>query len=342
LLVTHDLIRGLKKIKKNEPFQRFTNSYLKLFGSINLKSLIFYMSLFNSIITSILPILPKWFAKPFARPYVAGKTEDDAVTHIRTLNEKGFSATVDILGEHVLTKEEARDITAQYCHLYDRINTESLNCNLSIKPTHVGLNISLAEAMANFTNLTKKAQEHGNFLRIDMENSPFTDQTFEIYQHCKTIYNNVGVVIQSYLHRSLNDINHLANGQFNSRICKGIYRESESIAYQGREEIKENYLNLSKAMAVQKAYSGFATHDQDLIDQLLHWIESENISKDLFEFQVLYGVPMEGRLEALLEAGYKVRVYVPYGPDWFDYSVRRLKENPKIISYVLKNFFRKR
>ncbi len=300
------------------------------------------MSLFNSIVTSALPILPKWFAKPFARPYVAGQTEDDAITHIRTLNEKGFSATVDILGEHVLTKEEARDITAQYCHLYDRILNESLDCNISMKPTHVGLNISLAEAMSNITTILKKAQEHENFLRIDMENSPFTDQTIEIYHHCKTIYNNVGVVIQSYLHRSIDDILFLANDQFNSRICKGIYKESEYIAYQDREEIQDNFLKLAKTMATRNAYSAFATHDQELIDRLLDWIITDKVPKDLFEFQVLYGVPMNGRLEALLGAGYKVRVYVPYGPDWFDYSVRRLKENPKIISYVLKNFFRKR
>ena len=300
------------------------------------------MSLFNSIVTSALPILPKWFAKPFARPYVAGQTEDDAVTHIRTLNEKGFSATVDILGEHVLTKEEARDITAQYCHLYDRILNESLDCNISMKPTHVGLNISLAEAMSNITTILKKAQEYENFLRIDMENSPFTDQTIEIYHHCKTIYNNVGVVIQSYLHRSIDDILFLANDQFNSRICKGIYKESEYIAYQNREEIQDNFLTLAKAMATRNAYSAFATHDQELIDRLLDWIITDKVPKDLFEFQVLYGVPMNGRLEALLGAGYKVRVYVPYGPDWFDYSVRRLTENPKIISYVLKNFFRKR
>ena len=300
------------------------------------------MSLFNSIVTSVLPILPKWFAKPFARPYVAGQTEDDAVTHIRTLNEKGFSATVDILGEHVLTKEEARDITAQYCHLYDRILNESLDCNISMKPTHVGLNISLAEAMSNITTILKKAQEHENFLRIDMENSLFTDQTIEIYHHCKTIYNNVGVVIQSYLHRSIDDILFLANDQFNSRICKGIYKESEYIAYQNREEIQDNFLTLAKTMATRNAYSAFATHDQELIDRLLDWIITDKVPKDLFEFQVLYGVPMNGRLEALLGAGYKVRVYVPYGPDWFDYSVRRLTENPKIISYVLKNFFRKR
>jgi proline dehydrogenase len=150
------------------------------------------------------------------------------------------------------------------------------------------------------------------------------------------------MVIQSYLHRSIDDILLLADDQFNSRICKGIYKESEYIAYQDREEIQGNFLKLAKNMVTRNAYSAFATHDQELIDRLLDWIITDKVPKDLFEFQVLYGVPMNGRLEALLGAGYKVRVYVPYGPDWFDYSVRRLKENPKIISYVLKNFFRKR
>ncbi|MBT3179658.1 MAG: proline dehydrogenase [Candidatus Marinimicrobia bacterium] len=298
------------------------------------------MSFFNSIVTNALPILPKWFAKPFAKPYVAGETEDDAIIQIRNLNEKGFLTTVDILGEHINTKEDARLITSHYCNLYDRINLEALTCNISLKPTHVGLYISLAEAMGNITTILKKAKENNNFLRIDMENSPFTDQTFEIYNHCKTIYNQVGVVIQSYLHRSLNDVQHLANEQFNSRICKGIYKESEKIAYHEPEKINENFLSIAKSMILKKSFSAYATHDQDLIDQLLNWIETEKISKDLFEFQVLYGVPMGGRLEALLNTGYKVRVYVPYGPDWFDYSVRRLNENPKVISYVMKNIFR--
>ena len=298
------------------------------------------MSLMNSFLTSTFPLLPRWIAKLFAKPYVAGETEDEAVTHIKALNDRGFAATVDILGEHVLTTDEARDISNQYCHLYDRIFSESLDCNISIKPTHIGLNISLDEAMANTTAILKKAREHGNFLRIDMENSPFIDQTFELYDHCKKIYENVGVVVQSYLHRSLEDVERLTNESFNSRICKGIYREPDTIAFQGREEIKDNFLDLAKAMAVKGAYAGYATHDHDLLDQLLEWIESKNISRDLFEFQVLYGVPMAGRLDVLRNAGYKVRIYVPFGPDWFDYSIRRLKENPDIAGYVIKNMFK--
>ena len=298
------------------------------------------MSLMNSFLTSTFPLLPRWIAKLFAKPYVAGETEDEAVTHIKALNDRGFAATVDILGEHVLTTDKARDITNQYCYLYDRIFSESLDCNISIKPTHIGLNISLDEAMANTTAILKKAKEHGNFLRIDMENSPFIDQTFELYDHCKKIYENVGVVVQSYLHRSLEDVERLTNESFNSRICKGIYREPDTIAFQGREEIKDNFLDLAKAMAVKSAYAGYATHDHDLLDQLLEWIESKNISRDLFEFQVLYGVPMAGRLDVLRNAGYKVRIYVPFGPDWFDYSIRRLKENPDIAGYVIKNMFK--
>jgi len=299
------------------------------------------MSIFNKFITSTLPILPKWFAKPFAKPYVAGENESEAASHIRQLNDNGFATTVDILGEHVQNKEEAREITSQYCNLYERIASDGLDCNISIKPTHIGLEISLAEAMANTTTILKKAKEFGNFLRIDMENSPYTDQTFELFHHCNSIYPNVGVVVQAYLHRSQADIESLAQPGFNARICKGIYKESESIAFHNRESIKDNFVNLAKIMVSKGAYSGLATHDQDLIDQLLHWIEADNVSKDLIEFQVLYGVPMDGRLESLLEAGYKVRVYVPYGPDWFDYSVRRLKENPSIAKYALQNFFTK-
>ena len=295
----------------------------------------------NSFLTSTFPLLPRWIAKLFAKPYVAGETEDEAVTHVKALNDRGFAATVDILGEHVLTTDEARDITNQYCHIYDRIFSESLDCNISIKPTHIGMNISLAEAMANTTAILNKAKEHGNFLRIDMESSPFTDQTFELYDHCKKIYENVGVVVQSYLHRSLEDMERLANESFNSRICKGIYREPDTIAFQGRGKIKDNFLDLAKTMAAKGAYAGYATHDQDLLDRILEWIETENISGDLFEFQALYGVPMSGRLNALRDAGYKVRIYVPFGPDWFDYSIRRLKENPDIAGYVIKNMFKK-
>ena len=190
------------------------------------------MAFFNSLITSILPILPKWFAKPFAKPYVAGETAEEALKHIKAINDQGFSATIDILGEQITDEDEAQNITEQYCKLYNQISQQFLNCNLSIKPTHVGLRISLDEAITNITNILNQAKENKNFLRLDMENSPYTDHTFEIYARCKQNYEHVGVVIQSYLRRSQEDIERLASGNFNARICKGIYQESEINAFQ--------------------------------------------------------------------------------------------------------------
>jgi len=203
------------------------------------------------------------------------------------------------------------------------------------------LTISQSEAVSNMITIANTAKKFENFLRIDMESSKYTDQTFEIYKECKVITENVGVAIQSYLFRSLNDIEKLAKPDFNSRLCKGIYKEHHSIAFQNREDIKNNFLIMAKTMAKRGAFAGYATHDLDLIDRLLDWIKSENISNHLFEFQVLYGVPMGDKLGKLLENGHKVRVYVPFGPDWFEYSVRRLKENPDILGYVLSNIFKK-
>ena len=299
------------------------------------------MPIFDSIITSSIPHLPKWFAKPFSKPYVAGETVEKALLEIKNLNSQGFSATLDILGEHTEDIELARDITRQYCNLYEEIDKNNLDSTISVKPTHIGLSISKTEAVSNMLSILNRAKEFGNFLRIDMENSKVTDQTFDIYLECKKIYNRVGVVIQAYLYRSANDIENFADNQFNSRICKGIYKESKAIAYQNREDIRNNFLLLAKSMAEKGSFCGYATHDQILIDRILEWIKSESISPHLFEFQALFGVPMNGRLEQLVERGYKVRIYVPFGPDWFDYSIRRLKENPDIAGYVLSNLFKK-
>ena len=298
------------------------------------------MAFVNQLITYTLPVLPKWFVRPFAKPYVAGETPEEALKHVKNINEQGFSATIDILGEHINDRDEAQNITEQYCDLYGQIHYQSLDCNLSIKPTHLGLRISLGVAITNITKLLKEARQYNNFLRIDMENSPYTDQTFAIYTHCKRNYEHVGVVIQSYLHRSLNDIEIMSENDFNARICKGIYEEEKIIAFQDREEIKDNYLNLVKTMEANGGYAAYATHDQDLIDRLLEWIESDNIDPNRFEFQTLYGVPMDGRLEELIDKGYRVRIYVPFGPDWFDYSLRRLRENPGIARYVIKNMLK--
>ena len=298
------------------------------------------MNLVNSIITNCLSFLPKWIAKPFARPYVAGETDDEALNVAQKLNNQGYKVTLDILGEHVIDKRVAENIALQYSNLYQKIDDMDLDCTISVKPTHVGLSISLSEAISNILNIVKQAKKFKNFLRLDMESSVHTAKTIDIFKECLKVYENIGIAIQAYLYRSLDDVNELKGPNFNSRLCKGIYNEPKSLAYQSREDVRSNFILLAKSMAISNSFCGYATHDQDLIDRLLHWIKLEKIPSQLFEFQVLYGVPMGNRLEKLLEQGFDVRVYVPYGPDWFDYSIRRLKENPNIAKYVLSNYMK--
>ena len=294
----------------------------------------------NNIITSAVAHLPKWAAKPFANPYVAGENQEDVLKKVKVINESGMSATVDMLGEHTKNQDVAKKITDQYCEIFQKINGMNLDCNISVKPTHIGLDISYRLARNNFLKLTSVARKFSNFLRIDMENSKVTNHTIKIYKECKSVYDKVGLVLQAYLKRSVGDLKLLSKQSFNSRICKGIYNESSQISIKDGNGINENYIKMAKLMYQSGSYSAYATHDQNLIDELISWIKTDNISKDLFEFQALYGVPMQGRLEQLVSKGYKVRIYVPYGKDWFDYSIRRLKENPNILKYVLNNLLK--
>ena len=299
------------------------------------------MNLINAILVNLLSYLPKWMVKPFASPYVAGEIIDDVITTVKALNDKGFIATVDILGEHVHSKEESYQIRDEYQKLYDRIAMEGLNTNISLKPTHLGLEIDHSLAENNLLSILEKAKEKNNFMRIDMENSPYTDATIDIYQKCLKKYDKVGMVLQSYLHRTAQDIINLDSEKFNCRICKGIYHESEEIAYHEKEKIREQFFDDVKTILTGKGYVAIATHDIVLINKIENWIIENKIPFDRFEFQVLYGVPMGNRLQKLLEKGYTVRNYVPFGEAWFDYSIRRLKENPNIMWYVLGNIFKK-
>ena len=295
----------------------------------------------NKFLAISVPILPKWFVELFSKSYVAGYTSKEVLTIVKSLNDQGFSTTIDILGEHVSTLDNSEKITRKYCDLYDKINQDSVDSNISVKPSHIGLDISEKIVLNNFQKLLKRAKKNSNFLRLDMESSQSTDITFKIYNKLKLIYKGTGVVLQAYLKRSIKDIENLGSQNFNARICKGIYKENSKIAFQKPEDIRANFLKMAKLMSEKKSYACYATHDQHLIDLLLDMIKENNIDSSTFEFQVLYGVPMNGRLEKLLASGYKVRIYVPYGPDWYDYSLRRLKENPNIAGYVLKNLFSK-
>ena len=285
--------------------------------------------------------MPKWFIKLFSKSYIAGHRPKEVIDIVKNLNSQGFSATIDILGEHINSQDKTNSVTKEYIQIYNDIAKNSVDSNISVKPTHIGLDISMDLALENFKILINKASESSNFLRIDMENSKNTDSTFKIYNDLFKIYPKVGVVLQAYLKRSIADIEKLAGPGFNARICKGIYKENKNIAYQDPEDISKNFLAMAKAMLAKNSYACYATHDLQLIDDLVSLTKEMDADTSKFEFQVLYGVPMKGKLDELLKSGYKVRVYVPYGPDWYDYSIRRIKENPNIAGYVIKNLFAK-
>ena len=299
------------------------------------------MSWINSSIVFMIRIMPRWSIHLFAKTYVAGESVEETVSVVKKVNDRGFTCTLDILGEHVQSAAEAESITRQYCDLYDVIALENINCNISIKLTHIGLALDKTIATDNLVRILKQAKKHDNFLRIDMENSPYTQQTIDLYKNCVSDYPNMGIVLQAYLKRSLEDARNLNRTGFNVRVCKGIYDERETIALKDRAAIQDNFFNITKEILSGKGFVAIATHDIPLIDRIDEWIESTKVSSNRFEFQVLYGVPMGGRLEKLLHKGYTVRQYVPFGKEWFDYSLRRLKENPKIMSYVLGNLFKR-
>ena len=299
------------------------------------------MKLINYLIIQIIPFLPKIFVRLVASPYIAGITDDEMLTNVKKLNNKGYDVAIDILGEHVSTKEEATEITKRYANLYDRIALQDLNANLSIKLTQIGQDLGYDLVERNLMILVSAAKKHNNFLRLDMENSPYTSETINLYKKTFEIYPNIGIVLQAYMHRSIDDLENLASHMFNVRICKGIYIENEDIAYKDYEKIRENYIDLVKKALRKGSYVGIASHDEYLIDKLYLWIKENQIEANQYEFQILHGVPMDKKLQQLIKEGNTVRVYVPYGDNWYDYSIRRLKENPKMAGYIIKNIFSK-
>ena len=299
------------------------------------------MKLINYLIIQIIPFLPKVFVRLVASPYIAGITDDEMLINVQKLNNKGYDVAIDILGEHVTTEQEATEITERYANLYDRIASQQLNANLSIKLSHIGQDLGYDVVKGNLMILVNAAKKYDNFLRLDMENSPYTSETINLYKKAFENYSNVGIVLQAYMHRSKDDLDKLANEKFNVRICKGIYIESEDIAYRDYQKIRDNYIVLVQQALIKGAYVGIASHDEYLIDKLYLWIKENQIPTTQYEFQILHGVPMEKKLQQLIKEGNKVRVYVPYGDNWYDYSVRRLKENPKMAGYIIKNIFSK-
>jgi len=292
---------------------------------------------FNRLLVAGLPYLPKAAVAFFARRYVAGESVEEALAVAEGLNERGFQVTLDILGEDTQSHEEATLVASAYAHLYQELNAARIRGNISVKLTHLGLKPGREGCLDNLFQVLDAAETYGYFLRIDMEDSSCTDDTIDLYRACRERYPGVGLALQSCLHRSMADLEALLDGPLNVRICKGIYNEPAAIAHKKSRAITANFLALARRALADGAYVAIATHDQRLIDGCLNLIAELNVPNDRFEFQVLHGVPMEGRKERLLAQGCRVRVYLPFGEAWHDYALRRIKENPRIATYVLKN-----
>ena len=293
------------------------------------------MSLFDNLVRYGMPFVPKPIVGKVAKRYVAGEEVSDAVRTIRELNDEGAMATVDVLGEEVRDPAKAQAAVDQYLGLLETIDTESLDANVSIKPTMLGLKIDEQMCLENIGAIVRRASELDNFVRIDMEDHTCTDATLRIYRRLFEEIGHVGVVLQAYLHRTVHDINDLLPLGPNIRLCKGIYREPRAIAWKQYETVRGNFISTMEKLLAGGAYVGIATHDVHLVWAGMTAVDRLGLDRGDYEFQMLYGVDPELR-RIILDQGHRLRVYVPFGRDWYPYSMRRLRENPTVAHHVTR------
>jgi proline dehydrogenase len=297
------------------------------------------MNLANQLILSAIQLLPRPVVKPFAMRYIAGEELDDAVRVVKVINSKHMMGTMDVLGENVSTREESLEAVRECEEVLHSIHESHLDANVSIKLTQFGLKIDKEFCHSNVMHLLEIASGYNNFVRIDMEDSSTTSDTLKLSERLRSGgCENVGVVIQANMRRSEEDIQKLISMKVNVRLCKGAYIEPGNIAFQGKEEIRLNFLKLLKMLLDGKCYVGIATHDDFLIDGAYQYIQEMNLQKSDYEFQMLYGVRIKLR-DKIVADGHRLRVYVPFGQQWYAYSIRRFKENPQIAWYVFQALF---
>ncbi|HZY09975.1 MAG TPA: proline dehydrogenase family protein [Bacteroidota bacterium] len=297
------------------------------------------MNVLNKLIVATLPVIPKPVVRQFANRYIAGEEISDAIRVVKQLNDQSIMATLDVLGEDIHQREQAIEARDIILHVLEAIDKEHLDSNVSIKLTQVGLKLDKHFCFENVQAIVRRAKELNNFIRIDMEDSSCTSNTIWIYRELRKEYNNVGIVLQAYLKRTLSDADAMIrDGLKYFRLCKGIYIEPEEIAFKSRKEINRNFIIVLESMFRQKAYVGIATHDTELIDEACTMVNKMHLKKSDYEFQMLLGVRPDLR-EKILRAGHRLRIYVPFGKQWYQYSIRRFKENPQIAGYVFKALF---
>ena len=300
----------------------------------------------NKLIAGILPYMPKKLVWMFSKEYIAGETIEQAIVNAKKLNAEGIMTTIDVLGEFITTLDEAEANKNEYLEVIEAAEKAGVNGNYSLKPTFFGLLLDKDIAYRHIREVVAKAASYNNFVRIDMEDSPCTDMEIEMYRKLKKEFpGNVGLVVQAYLKRTHKDIADMQDintpeSPVNLRVCKGIYVESESIAYKKYQEINSHFLEDIEYMFQQNMYPAIATHDSPIIEGAYKLIEKYKVPREKYEFQMLYGVT-PGLRKSILDKGHRMRVYVPFGKQWFGYSTRRLKENPQMAGVILKALFKK-
>ena len=279
-------------------------------------------------------------ARRVALRFVAGEKLDEALVVIQQLNADGMYATFDLLGENVHSAEDANATADVYIRLLDAIHAQNLRSNVSLKLTAMGLDISEGTALDNMRRVLARAQSYDNFVRIDMEGSDYTDVTLQLFRRLWAEYQNVGVVLQAYLYRTAHDVDEMIRLRARVRLCKGAYNEPPSVAFPDKKDTDMQYARLMCKLIDLGHYPGIATHDIRLINLAKRFAKKKNIGPERFEFQMLYGV-RSGLQQTLTAEGYNMRVYVPYGDQWYPYFMRRLAERPANLFFILSNLFRR-
>jgi proline dehydrogenase len=280
-------------------------------------------------------------AKKFASRFVAGERLDDALIAVKALNSKGITASLDLLGESVNNEREARAAANEYLTILDRIHEERLDANVSLKLTAMGMDISEELCVSIMHDILGRAQEYSTFVRLDMESSAYTERTLRLfYDRLYPAYkDNVGIVLQSYLYRTWSDVEQAVQSKARVRICKGAYKEPAAVAFPEKKEVDANYVKCMQALMERGHYPGIATHDPAIIADAKRFARDHGIENSRFEFQMLYGVRRDLQ-EQLVKEGYRMRVYVPFGTQWYPYLMRRLAERPANVAFITGNVMR--
>lgn len=282
-------------------------------------------------------------ARKFAERFVAGETIDTAIAAVRALNARGISASLDLLGESVTNAAEAEATATQYVEMLDRIAAEKLDCNVSVKLTAMGQDISDDVCLANILKVLERARMHGTFVRLDMESSAYTERTLDMFRRhlFPRFPNEVGIVLQSYLRRTPADVEAAIAMKCRVRLCKGAYKEPADVAFPDKKDVDATYVSCMKRLVTDGQYPGLATHDERIIAEARRFTTDQSISADGWEFQMLYGVRRDLQT-ALVSDGYRMRVYVPFGTQWYPYLMRRLAERPANVAFMAGNIVRER